>query len=136
MIRKQITVCLPNRPGALAKAARAVAKAEVNVEAVTIVESTEIGIVRMLVSDPAAAVQALDQQGVQCMVEKVSVLALDNRPGRLSELALKMSQRGININYMYGSASGEGGDSVCRVVIGASDLEELEALWGQISEST
>ena len=98
MIRKQLTVCLQNKPGALARATRAVAKANANIEAISVVEKPDVGLVRMVVSDPRAASKAMDQLGIPCVIENVAVLSLDDRPGRLSALAAGLADAGVEIS--------------------------------------
>ena len=128
MIRKQLTISLQNKPGTMARVGQALAKAGVNIEALTVVENTEVGMVRVLVSDIEAARKVLDPMGIFCVVENVCVLTLANQPGALATLAAKVAREGINVNYMYGSAGGGPLPGSCLVVISASDLDRVDAL--------
>ena len=107
----QYSVLLKNEPGALAELCRALAKAKVNILALSVVESTEHGIVRMVFDRPEAGAKAIRRHGAFSTEAEVLVVRLANRPGGLADLAERLAQNELNIQYIYGStpaASEEG----------------------------
>ena len=82
----QLTVFLENTEGRLAKLVRSIADAGVNMQALTIADTAEYGVVRIICSDAKAAKEALEAQGYRAMVTKVSAIEVPNRPGGLADL--------------------------------------------------
>jgi len=128
MLKKQYTLYLENKPGALARATRILSLAKVNIEGLSVSESTDVGLVQVIVSNPTATKKILDKSDIPYTVQTVVVLPLENRPGALTEIALKLSKAGVNLNYLYGTAS----KCICgcdsQIVISASNLEKVEAV--------
>jgi hypothetical protein len=116
----QLSVTMANKPGQLAKVGAALARAKVNIEAISVVDSTEVGVVRMLTSSAAKAKAALKKVGLEAVQQPVLVLKLANEPGALSQAARKLAAAKINIDYVYGSAAGKG--ELSTIVLGVSDV--------------
>jgi len=105
---KEITVALPNKPGSLAKLATALAKAKVNIQAIAVVESTDVSVVRMVADKAAAAQKVAEKMGVTTSTKNVVALSLANKPGALATACGRLARKRINIDYIYGSATGKG----------------------------
>jgi hypothetical protein len=120
-VKKQFTVALENVPGALASLCTKLAKKGVNIEAISVINTQEMGFVRILVSDVQLASEALKQYN--SAKEDVLVLSIPNSPGELGKTAQKLSENNVNIEYTYGSASGQG-DS--RLILKVSDIAEAQ----------
>jgi hypothetical protein len=108
-VRKEITVALENKPGVLGHLCCCLAEKKVNILAVSVHESAGVGIVRLVVDKPSVVTKMLSQ----CCPVTVSTcdvleLRAANRPGMLAAVASKLGKRRINIDYVYGSASGGG----------------------------
>lgn len=116
----QLSVTMANKPGQLAKVGAALARAKVNIEAISVVDSAEVGVVRMLTSSAAKAKAALKKMGLEAVQQPVLVLKLANEPGALSQVAKKLAAAKINIEYVYGSAAGKG--ELSTIVLGVSDV--------------
>lgn len=116
----QLSVTMANKPGQLAKVGAALARAKVNIEAISVVDSAEVGVVRMLTSSAAKASAALKKAGLEAVQQPVLVLKLANEPGALSQAARKLAAAKINIDYVYGSAAGKG--ELSTIVLGVSDV--------------
>ena len=97
----QISVFLENTLGRLESLCKTLADAGVNLETLTITESAQNGIVRMIVSDPDAAVAALKAQGFTPKRVEVLAVEVDDKPGALLALLEKMKNAGVNVEYMY-----------------------------------
>lgn len=118
-IEKQIAIFLDNRPGLLARLCEDLAAQEVNIVALTVADSLDYAIVRMIVDNFAEAEKLIRQKHHNFHFRDVVVCRLPNRPGTLADLADRLSAAGINIEYAY--ASGAGDEST--VVLRTNDLE-------------
>ena len=102
---KQLTVSLPNKPGMLARVCRTLADANVNILALSVVEATEMGLVRLIVDDPRAGVKALEEQNLSVVQTPVRLVELPNKVGALAEMAERLVQRKVNVDFIYGSTA-------------------------------
>ena len=98
---EQITVFLENREGRLAKMCRCIADAGVNMSALTIADTSEYGVVRIICDDPAKAASALDAGGYRAIATKVIAVAVPNKPAGLADLLEVLDQLDLNIEYGY-----------------------------------
>lgn len=126
MRKTQVTAYLPNKVGALAAAAKALAAAKVNIEGISVVETSDIGEVRMLVSDAGKAEKALARAGLGYSKQAVEVVLLEDKPGSLAVFAAKLARAGVDVHYVYGSTCDCGKGCSCRIVVGASDLNKVK----------
>jgi hypothetical protein len=97
----QLTVFLENSEGRLAKLCRALADADVNMKALTIADTTEYGVVRIICDDAERARDYLDQKGYRAMVTKVTAIEVPNRPGGLADLLGVLDDLDIPVEYGY-----------------------------------
>ena len=107
MIVKQISVFLENRKGQLNEITEILAQAGINLLALNIAETTEYGIVRIIVDDVAAATDALISAGMVVKVSDVSRVTISNSVGGLNSALQKIADAGIDIEYMYSMVSGD-----------------------------
>lgn len=131
MIKSQLTLYLQNKPGELARATRALAAAKVNIEGMSVAETTDIGLVQVVVNDLNAARPALMNAGIATTEQKVIVLKLPNKPGELAKLAGTLATNGININYLYATSVRQDEDVHVSVILSANELEKIERLLSQ-----
>ena len=120
----QLSVCLPNKPGQLAKLTSALAKAKVNVEALSVVDCSEAGVVRLVAKPVAAAKKAAAKLGATVAQEPVLVVKLPHEPGALADAAKRLAAGGVNVKYVYGSADKAGEAST--IVFGVDDLDAAD----------
>jgi hypothetical protein len=121
---KQITVTAESKPGVLAKVCAALAGANVNILAVWAADAGGRGKLRLVVSDPARAKQALADAKIRCGEEPALALTLDDRPGSLGRVAEKLAAAKINIKCTYASTSGSGGSAQVILVVPNPDKAE------------
>lgn len=97
----QLSVFLENRPGALTAPCRALAAAGLNLVTLSVADTREFGILRLIVRDWAQAKQILEASG--CVVRVTEVLAVEvaDRPGGLADLLEVFERAGLNVEYMY-----------------------------------
>lgn len=101
---EQISVFLENRPGVVADLCSALIESEINIRAVTILDTTDIGTLRMVVDSPDKAKESLKNAGAAYMVVPVVVLPIKNTPGGFAEVARTFAKHDVNIEYVYASA--------------------------------
>jgi len=100
-IAKQLSVFLANKPGTLALVCEELAKAKVNIFALTISDTADHSVVRMVVNDHETALQIFEERGVLAVESKVLMIENDNKPGALARLSKKLAKAKINIEYAY-----------------------------------
>ena len=98
---QQLSVFLQNKSGKIAAVVRALSDSGVDIRALSIADTADFGILRMLVSDISAAKAALAEQNCILSVNEVTVVAVPDTPGGLSRVLTLMAQEEIDIEYMY-----------------------------------
>lgn len=107
---RQYSVFLENKPGLLAQVARQLAKAKINVTAMTMMDSSEHGVLRMVVSDGAEKFKAAVTELNLPMTEaEVLLVDMPNKPGALADICGKLAEAHINISYAYITTGAPGG---------------------------
>ena len=101
MTLNQISVFLENRPGQLDILTDCLAKNKINMRALSLAETAEFGIVRIIVDDIQAASALLAKEGFIHTVTKVLGVAIPDEPGGLNQVLHVLSEEGINVEYMY-----------------------------------
>jgi hypothetical protein len=97
----QLAVFLANKPGTLAAVCDALASEKINIFALTVSDTIDHAVVRMIVSDPKRALSIFEQHGTLVVENDVLLLEQDNKPGTLSEIAKKLAEKNVNIEYAY-----------------------------------
>ena len=121
---QQLSVTLPNRKGQLGKLTRCLADAKVNIVAVSVLECTEQGTVRLVVDKPAEAAKALRKAGMAPIQTNVLVAAMPNKIGTLAGVAAKLAAKGVSIKFAYGSTGR--GRGVAQIVLGCTNMPAAE----------
>jgi len=114
MIIKQLSVFLENQSGRLTEVAEALGELGINISAMSIADTTEYGILRMIVSKPEEALAALRAKGFTVSLTEVLGLLIDHKPGSLTRVLRILSDRGVSIEYLYAFALGEKASAVIR----------------------
>lgn len=105
----QFSVFLVNKPGVLAQVTKALADGKVNIVAMTLVDSQEHGVLRVVSDDPPRARAVLRKLNLPMTETEVLCLDLSNRPGALADVATVLGQNHVNINYAYCTSGAPGG---------------------------
>jgi hypothetical protein len=100
-IAKQLSVFLANKPGMLADVCDELARAGINIFALTISDTADHSVVRMVVSDPEKALAIFEERGVLTVGSKVLMIENNNKPGALAKIATRLAKAKINIEYAY-----------------------------------
>jgi hypothetical protein len=101
MIIQQISVFLENKSGRLTEVTEVLACNAINITALTVAETSEYGILRLIVSDPAKATAVLKKEGFAVTATDVLCVAMPNEPGALARTLKLLSNGGVSIEYMY-----------------------------------
>jgi hypothetical protein len=104
MLIKQLSVFLENRAGRLTDVTGALGDAGINISAQCIAESSDFGVLRMIVSDPERAHDLLRERGFSITLTNVICVQTPNTPGALHAVLEHLSSAGIGIEYMYAFA--------------------------------
>jgi hypothetical protein len=123
---EQITLFLENRPGILADLCAHLADRGINIRAITTLESTETGAVRLVVDRAAAAKETLAEAGVPFTTSECLALEMPNTPGGFADIARILAIAGINIDFMYASSTPAA--AVALGILGVSDLDRALSL--------
>jgi len=105
----QFSVFLVNKPGVLAQVTRALADEKVNVIAMTLVDSQEHGVLRIVAANAEMSRKVLAKLNLPMTETDVLCLDLSNRPGALAEIAGVLGENHVNINYAYCTSGAPGG---------------------------
>jgi len=120
--KTQLAVFLENRPGALARVCEALAKAGVNIHALTVSDTVDHAVVRMIVSDPTKALMLMGERGVLAFENDVLIIDAPNEMGVLGKIADALSRAEVNIEYAYFATSGTSPKGL--IVMRPSDVEK------------
>ena len=101
MTVKQISVFIENKIGGLATITDVIAKAGVNIRALSIADASDFGILRLIVDDVFKAGNALKENGLVYSVTDVLAVAGDDTPGSIAKIVSVLAQAGIGIDYGY-----------------------------------
>ncbi len=105
----QLSVFLVNKPGVLAQVTGALASEKQNLIAVTLVDSQEHGVLRLVPESVNAAREVLKKLNLPMTETEVLCVELPNRPGALADVATTLGNAHININYAYVTSGAPGG---------------------------
>jgi len=106
---KQITVFLENRSGRLAAICNALGEAGVNILALSLADTADFGILRLVVSDTEKGIQTFKAKGFATSVTHVVPVGVPDRPGGLGHVLTILERAGVNVEYLYPFAAGREG---------------------------
>src|SRR3989338_2674145 len=104
-IEKQLSVFIENKPGRLSQICSTLADNGINITAMSVHDTVDHAIVRLVLDSPTKALVLLDEEGVYTITQDVVVLNTDNKPGIISQIAKKLFRADINIEYAYCTAT-------------------------------
>ena len=124
MIIKQLSVFLENKPGRLCAATDALAREGINLSALTLADTSEFGILRLIVDQPDRAREVLMEAGIVVRISDVLAIAMDDAPGGAVGILHLLSDAGLNIEYMYACVGKQSGKAL--MVVRTDDIELAE----------
>ncbi len=105
---EQISIFLENKAGRLAEVTAILRDAHVNIRALSLADTTDFGILRLIVNDNAAAEKALKTKGFTVGKTNVLAIEVDDTPGGLNNVLDPLTSAGVNVEYMYAFANPSG----------------------------
>ncbi len=105
----QFSVFLVNKPGVLAQVTRQIAQAKINVLAMTMMDSSEHGVLRLVGADPDNLRAALAGLNLPTTETEILLVSMANHPGALADVCGKLAENHINISYAYCTTGAPGG---------------------------
>jgi hypothetical protein len=98
---KQISVFVENRPGRLARITQTIAEAGMDIRAISVSDTTDFGILRLIVDDPQIVCRKLEAEGFTASLTDVLIVGLEDAPGALAKVARLLADAKINVEYLY-----------------------------------
>ncbi|MDR2069921.1 MAG: amino acid-binding protein [Treponema sp.] len=109
---KQISVFLENNAGRLGVVTKILADADINIRAISIADTADFGILRLIVNNQDRAMKALVDAGFTTRITDVAAVEVDDKPGSLAKVMELFQQINVNIEYLYASLEGTAGKAV------------------------
>ena len=127
-IETQLSVFMENKPGRLANICSTLAQTGVNIFSMSIHDTVDHSIIRLIVDNPTKALILLEEEGLYIVTQKVVIVFIDNRPGCLAGIARKLASADQNIEYAYCTATPnqDSGALVLKIEDAERTLEDLE----------
>jgi len=109
---EQISIFLENKPGTLQQATRVLKDANINIRTLSVAETADFGILRLIVNDVEKANKVLKDSGFQVSKTPVVAVEVPDRPGGLHSVMEAVSKEGINVEYLYAFVEKSGENAV------------------------
>ena len=101
MTVQQISIFMENKPGIFRQIARLLGEHDINMRAMSVAETTDFGILRIIVDHPAETAAVLKDAGYIYNITPVLAVAVDDRPGSLTKILTVLEDAAISLEYMY-----------------------------------
>ena len=122
MLVKQISVFLENKSGRLAEVTRRLHEHQIDIRALYIADTTEYGILRMIVDQPEEALRVLSESGFTVSSTNVIAIAVADQPGTLDQALKTLSDGGISVEYLYAYVGRASTDAVVVMRVENPDM--------------
>lgn len=122
MTIKQVSVFLENKTGRINEVAKTLSQHGINMQAFSMAETTDFGILRLIVSDVEKAVEVLRNENFAVMLTDVVCLHCPNKAGALASILEQLAASEVSIEYMYAFAE----DDMANIVVRPTDIELCE----------
>ncbi|MEW5762983.1 MAG: ACT domain-containing protein [Bacillota bacterium] len=123
---KQISVFLENKSGRLAAVSRILGANDINIRALCIADTSDFGILRLIVNDPERAHDVLKEAGFTVSATSVIAVQVPDRPGGLAEVLSVLEEAGLNIEYLYAFVTKISGQAL--VIFKVEDVDRAAEL--------
>jgi len=119
---KQISIFLENKAGRLAHVTRVLGDAGINIRALSIADTSDFGILRVIVNDPDKAYRTLREAEFTVSETEVIAVQVPDSPGGLASVLEQMAEENLNIEYLYAFIGSSGNDAL--VIFKVEDIEK------------
>lgn len=127
MIAKQLSVFIENRPGRLGEVLNVLKENDVNIQSLSLADTTEYGLLRLIVDKPEEGKEKLFAAGFSSMLTDVLIVKIPHSPGSLQNILRVIAEKNVSVEYMYGLTVA--GDEA-SVVVKTSDLKTASEVFG------
>lgn len=117
----QISIFIENRSGRMAQIASALGEVNVNIRAMSLADTSDFGILRLIVNDVEKAVGVLKNKGFTVRISQVVAVEIKDQPGELGQFLTMLEKAGLNVEYMYAFVQKSGEHAV--VIFRFDDLD-------------
>jgi hypothetical protein len=124
MTVRQLSVFLENKPGRLCAATDLLAREGINLSALTVADTAEFGILRLIVDQPDRAREVLMGEGIIVRISDVLAVAMDDAPGGAVGILHLLSEAGLNVEYLYACVGKQSGKAI--MIVRTDDIEKAE----------
>lgn len=125
---KQISVFVENSAGNLSDMVSLLSEKNIDISAMSLADTTDFGIVRMIVSDTDEAVKILKSQGLAVKCTTVTELGMEDAPGGLSKILTVLKKENIDIDYLYAFVGKD--EEAAHTIMKVSDPDRVEEIFG------
>ena len=125
----QLAVFLENRKGRIGDCCKVLKDAGVNLSSMSIADTTDFGILRLMTDDNEKAAAVLRRSGFMCASVSLVAIRVPDRPGALADILIALDEAGINIEYLYSFASDTGS---AHIGFKTNDSEAAVKLLGKL----
>ena len=129
---KQFSIFMINKPGILAQILAEFARAKININALTVMDSVEHGVLRVVCESADKMRNVLNQINMQFNETEVLCVTLPNRPGAFAAVTEKLAKAHINIAYAYCTAGAKGGKTTAIVKV--ADIKKAMKVLKNLAE--
>ena len=126
MAVRQISVFMENKVGPLAEITTLLAQHQINMRALSVAETQDFGILRIIVEEPEKAEQVLKDNQIICRDSSVLAVLVEGRPGSMAAVVELLAQAGIPVEYAYAFITRQA-DNAC-LILKVKEDEAAEAL--------
>ncbi|MBE9006842.1 amino acid-binding protein [Fortiea sp. LEGE XX443] len=132
-IQRQLTIALENYPGRLAAMSTVIANQNINIEAISLIDNIEQGLIRIVVSEPDKCKNLLISEGFYVIEADIIAVEITDVNGQLARLTQSLTRARINIEYTYGSSTRQ--EEKMHLILKVSDLDKAYQVIAAIEES-
>ena len=118
---KQLSIFVENKEGRLAEITQILAENEVDIRALSLADTTDFGILRIIVNNPDVAVKALRDKGMTVSLTNVIAIGITDKPGGFAQAVKILSEADISIEYLYAFVSPSGATAYLILPVGNNE---------------
>ncbi len=123
---EQISIFIENKEGRLAEVTAILRDAGVNIRALSLADTTDFGVLRLIVNDNDKATAALRNQGFTVGKTRVLAVEVNDEPGGLNQVLDPLSEQGVNVEYMYAFANPQCKNAI--MIFRFDDIEKAKVI--------
>ena len=128
MFVKQLTIFVENKSGRVSDILEALGNAGIDISALSIADTSDYGLMRMIVDDPEKAKEVLLSAGVVVKITDALAVPIADRPGGLASVMKKLKEHSLSVEYLYAFVGHRDGGAL--VVMKTDDNEKAESILG------